>query len=718
MKLFFILILVLSANAFADWQLPRFNRNDNSFGGLRTVWSCPSRNRGDMPAEREVEIVYDESGRASFRPDVFRVSANPFRALKNLFGGRRTSQDVGECLKTFLTSFPQAVRNYQQTQCNGSDTPVCTKAAEAISTDAGRAIRDSSFYRKYHADLSAASDLLPQVATPVPETRPDPENIPETTTAPTIPTATTVRPTQSFQATPRPPQDDARARARLLDYLVDNYSQVDDVQEFTRHCPQLGDTPGQNAGYCRQRFNSNQRFLNNLSQMFTSIRGEPIGIRKVLQSVECLPPNGSDFRDVEDLLHSLDSKEDCDPLPEVGDYKLFRKAPGGTQAWYTSGNYLLKKTGADAYEATVNLDFKSAGGTSTPEQMMSHVRTCLASASPYLKGPNGAKISIKALTPQETADQLPASERPFPGQINILPEGTEINSGNFHSKIDCATVTHEVLHHLGLCDEYKETRTNLVSGMSRSRAEEWSCRVVPNRPSIMKNHVEAFNAAIPQQYRCNCVSESCRTLFSGQDARSANLRKTLMTISPNSVLTFAASKYCSDPVYLSSTENVPDPDKAFVDVRHSPGTLTFQHRLVFMNGHRLTYARKNVTCNCPAGDAECSSYLARAAEIMPTNPPADSCPHYTTDGGRSVAPEGAQGAIDANGFSVVTTPRAESLISPNQFDKILTGACMTSPSSLFKRCSEFAYSAEGTSTCAEKPAECSNDDRFLGVGAQ
>ncbi len=191
-----------------------------------------------------------------------------------------------------------------------------------------------------------------------------------------------------------------------------------------------------------------------------------------------------------------------------------------------------------------------------------------------------------------------------------------------------------------------------------------------------------------------------------------------MTISPNSVLTFAASKYCSDPVYLASTENVPNPDKAFVDVRHSPGALTFQHRLVFMDGQRLTYARKNVTCNCPAGDSECSSYLARAAEIMPTNPPADSCPHYTTDAGRSVAPEGATGNISANGFTIVTTPRAESLISPNQFDKILTGACTTSPSSLFKRCSEFAYSAEGSSTCAQKPAECSNDDQFLGVRAQ
>ncbi len=140
MKLFtLVFITIFSLSAFADWGLPRFNRNDNSNGGLRTVWTCPV-NRGDMPEQREVEIFYNADGQLSFRPDIFGRSMNPLNALRSLFGGRRNSSGVDECLRSFMNTIPQAVANYQEARCSGSSELVCTRAAQDITLDAGRKI--------------------------------------------------------------------------------------------------------------------------------------------------------------------------------------------------------------------------------------------------------------------------------------------------------------------------------------------------------------------------------------------------------------------------------------------------------------------------------------------------------------------------------------------------------------------------------------------------
>ncbi len=713
MKLFTLLILtIFSITASADWSLPRFNRDDNSNGGLRAVWSCPV-NRGDMPEMSEVEIYYDTDGQIAFRPDLFGRSLNPINAIRRLFG-RKNSTNVDECLRSFMNTIPQAVANYQEARCSGSSDLVCNRTPQQIFQEAGRKIRSSHFFTKYRNDVASLQDIIPE---PVVTER----------SVPAVPTPDIRRPVAD-RIVPRPEENPDRARTRLLDYMIDNYSKFADIKEYARFCPDLGSTTGANANYCQDRHNRNNSFLTNLSQMFTAVRGEPISQTRLLQSIECLPPNRQEFNDLTDILHSMDSKEDCSPLNSVGDYKLFRKAQAGTPAWYTSGNYLLKKTADDTYEATLNLDFRDIGGAINSQQMMAKVQRCLSDASPFMRGPGGAKLNIRALSPAEIDAQIPRSERPLPGVINVIPDqvradngvmvNNEINAGNFHSKIDCPTVTHEVLHHLGLCDEYRETRTNIVPGLTRSRAEEWSCRVVPTAPSIMRSQNEVYNGAIPQQFSCNCVNDGCRNAMRGTDARSVAHRRLLMAASSYEVLGSLAP-HCSNPVYLETVETVTEPDKAYTNIQSRPGVLTFQNRALLTENGRFKVTRKNVTCTCPEGDVSCPAALAAVAERISNNPEVKDCPAHTSSASeKGLASPGAATAFNENGFTVVTTPTLPSLVSPNQFDKILTGDCRQGTSAIYKRCAEFSYSSQDSATCSQKPAECSDDNQFLGRGSE
>lgn len=741
MKLLFVLLFAtLSYSAFAQWRLPSFG--NDSTGGLRAVWSCQTSDRGEMPAEKEVEIYYDEYGTMKFRPDIFRMKFNPLNEINKLIGRRRGSSDVDQCLRTFINTIPQAIRTYQATQCEGLTIPTCARIPAEIITDVQSSLRSSPFYNRYQSELADVAELNPRPITSTPEvvTVPEvkPEVIPEVEVTPetevTETEKTPVEPSEvpssivqviparpvttetARQEVPRPQADVDRARTRLLDYMSDNAARIDRLKDFGNFCPNLGETTGPNANYCRQTMQYNTDLLTRMSQMFTAVRGEPVSVSRVVQSLECVPLAVNEFADIEGILRRLDKKEECAPLPSVGDFKLFKKTHG-PPSWYTTGNYLLKKTGDNTYEATMALEFRNLGGSATTEEMMASVKSCLGTVNPYLKGPGGEKISLRALTRQEANEQLPPGERPAVDQINIQPDGIAIDSQNFTGKADCPTIAHELLHHLGLCDEYRETRTNIVSGMSRSRVEEWSCRNVPAKTSIMKNHVEAFNSTIPQQFTCECQNETCRRSLSSSSPAAVAQRKILMTASSGAILGMNASRCVQ--TYLPTTTVIPDPEKAFTDVNVSGGRLTFQQRSVIASGNQFLTSRANVTCSCPAEDADCPAAFARAAGFLRENPQTENCPWLTRPvGQKTAASPGASTTSDGNSFTVVTTPKNESLLTPSHFDKILTGSCMTSPSSLYKQCSEYAYISQDSAACANKPASCSDDNLVFGVTPQ
>ena len=726
MKLLFCFTLFFMSCAYGgiipeDFKLPRFDRFDNSRGGLRAVWSCPTGNRGNMPEEKEIRFSYDKNGNLKFSPDIFKKKFDPIKAISSLFGGgkERPSSDLDECLRAFLNTIPTAVTDYQQSRCSGSSDLICLRSSSDISTDVAVKIRQSNFYGKYESelrslDLPRARPELPQEVIPVvrPETRP--EVVTRAERDP-VPPTTTVAPRTKESPIARPEVDSDLARTRLLDYLIANNSSIAEVKEFAKHCPQLDRTTGVNMknGYCVFFHNKHNAFLTRLSQMFSAVRGESVPVERLLESLECLPPRSERFGDLEDILHSLERKDDCSPLAKIGDYKVFKKESGDTRDWYTSGNYLLKKTGDNSFEAVLNLDFKSMNGSTTPAQMMGKVRGCLSSVNPYLKGPGGGQLAIKVLSPAEAASELPMSERPLPGTITISSDDAEVNSGNFTPKIDCPTITHELLHHLGLCDEYKEGRTNILPGMTRSRAVEWSCRVVPTAPSIMKDHIQAFENTVPKQFSCRCNTESCNSIVNGTNPQSESYKKVMIAALPSQILRSVES-YCRSQ-YDTSVGQVPEPGSAYANIQKRPGFLSFQNRRLGVSGSTVYYSRQNITCQCPSGDVDCERAINSAVAKMEQKPVRSACPaEMVTMGEPSSAAKGSTSQFGNGVMTVVTNPQAESLLSPNHFDKILTGSCPETPPSIYKSCSHYAYISNESESCKEKPPACSDDSAFFG----
>ena len=118
-------------------------------------------------------------------------------------------------------------------------------------------------------------------------------------------------------------------------------------------------------------------------------------------------------------------------------------------------------------------------------------------------GPNGEKLNIVIEPPsaKEACEKEPKT-------IKIGSREHRSNQMKYESDIDCPTITHEVLHLLGLCDEYKEEfKGFLVSSDTReikmTNGEEkpdnendqfvlaYDCRVTAKN-SIMSNHYERW----------------------------------------------------------------------------------------------------------------------------------------------------------------------------------------------------------------------------------
>ena len=78
--------------------------------------------------------------------------------------------------------------------------------------------------------------------------------------------------------------------------------------------------------------------------------------------------------------------------------------------------------------------------------------------------------------------------------INVLPEPVRIrqNSATYTPATDCATLLHEVLHLLGLVDEYKEAATEIPDPVTgKNRPVDFQCRPLGPPDSIMSSHFSA-----------------------------------------------------------------------------------------------------------------------------------------------------------------------------------------------------------------------------------
>ena len=221
--------------------------------------------------------------------------------------------------------------------------------------------------------------------------------------------------------------------------------------------------------------------------------------REVVQTLEAQTPclecaiksgEKGEFHKLSDWLKSLDKVSQCSELGPGQEKRVYSGT--GLRRSYNiqevDGSYLIPLTmtfSADEdYDGEVPKD-------QVPQEYMIIVQRCIDEANEKMLGPQGEKLKIVIQQPVEQREEdCPDSEII---EIKIGSKNHRSNAGKYEADIDCSAVTHEVLHRLGLCDEYREELNghyeNIETGervSSRSMTKEEITQLRENEKYIFK----------------------------------------------------------------------------------------------------------------------------------------------------------------------------------------------------------------------------------------
>tara|TARA_B100001971_G_scaffold129103_1_gene119113 strand:+ start:168959 stop:171610 length:2652 start_codon:yes stop_codon:yes gene_type:complete len=457
---------------------------------------------------------------------------------------------------------------------------------------------------------------------------------------------------------------------------------------------------------------------------------------------------GSDFKDVRSLLANMRNVNMCSPL-EVGETKV-------VEDFATTGvkmRYALKRNSTRELQANVVINFETpdADATETQESMMARTKECLETTSSYFNSPNGETIRVNVLTPDE-ANALPQSERPRVNNVGIGDPEMRSNSGKYASNTGCGTITHEVLHLMGLCDEYRETQrgyyVNTLTGETVNEDDEAAksdenvefvlayneCRAISETPSIMSSHWDAL--------RFNTASKSSCTCIEGRESRCARLtneaegNSKLLDFSIRNPFDYMnqyndiceTKTIASKPIYNESELN---------DFTVTPTRQIIYNNSVTINMHSLNLAASGGTighmnsyrfqCQCTEGDSSCMNRLKNLKEddLASMNQVTSSCP-FPLFGAKKNSEfnemisrdelEGVESAVNVIGSNEIqiikppTNPNA-TLLHPAHFTRIKYGSCQEKAQT-YSMCAKYAYKGLAKD-CPDRPAACDEEDQWL-----
>ena len=211
-----------------------------------------------------------------------------------------------------------------------------------------------------------------------------------------------------------------------------------------------------------------------------------------------------------ELIEGLEQKVQCTTL-KPGQQK---RVHAGTDPGLNS-SYLLKKETDGSYSIAFNLHLSadedydgSVPKQEVPEHYLKKIRQCLQKANQKLLGPEGQKLSI-IINKSENQKEQTCKESDTKN-ITIGSKDFRSSHQKYRSNIDCPTITHEILHLLGLCDTYKEKTLGyyidplngeIISPPKKSISPQMSpghfqpaydCRVTKQN-NIMSNHHERWD---------------------------------------------------------------------------------------------------------------------------------------------------------------------------------------------------------------------------------
>lgn len=174
-------------------------------------------------------------------------------------------------------------------------------------------------------------------------------------------------------------------------------------------------------------------------------------------------------------------------------------------------NYVLTKLSDSQYQIDLPLDVHEKGfqgiksrlglsQSATETEMRNRIRGCAALHQNALRGPNGEQFVLNPIVKKEdkTAWHIGVSNSV---SIEKTPNYRS-DSENYAENISCAAILHELLHLLGLVDEYEES--DPASPFYRG------CRVRGPDSSIMSDHYHAIQSLnLPAQSGMTYKTEVC-----------------------------------------------------------------------------------------------------------------------------------------------------------------------------------------------------------------
>ena len=288
---------------------------------------------------------------------------------------------------------------------------------------------------------------------------------------------------------------------------------------------------------CLEEENKKHPVCESMSKNIDIVRGRVLELAElaygpdVLKTTEAKAPcldcvdNAKDMslNLLSDLIHPFSEGEhsQCSELEPGQEKRIY----SGTML--NNNSYNIKKAKAGTYSIPLNLKFSAdedydgdVPKDQVPAYYMREVQNCLNKANEKMLGPDGEKLKIVIQAPKkQDTDRCENSDTK---EIAIGSQEHRSHVRKYASDIDCPTITHEVLHLLGLCDEYEETargyythtQTGEVVGetQSRFRADEINEKFA---------FVEGYE--FKSQYGCRVTF--INSIMSDQDERWDNVFK-------------------------------------------------------------------------------------------------------------------------------------------------------------------------------------------------
>jgi hypothetical protein len=450
--------------------------------------------------------------------------------------------------------------------------------------------------------------------------------------------------------------------------------------------------------------------------------------------------------EIENLLNEFETINECSEV-KVGDQKLV-----ASNKLTTSQYYLLERKSDKKYTVKLNLDFITSsqiGGEidKSTNEMKDFVRGCADKFNPYLKDPLGRSLQIEVLSPDDFKNK-PKFETPERLSISLKPAGSRSHSRGYATDIPCETVIHELMHLMGLVDEYEEKvngyfvhkdtneiltrKSHIPSGERDNYIRKISfkdCRSVSKISSIMSDQKNHFKAINPNKKICKCKIKG-----SGKEYENAYNRCINNVVKLKSATLTKASLLRTVYVpHVNPDYHCKQVDSEMIDIKNEKDIEKIQsvsNMITSKDEYRFTYNtvdlfngsgpvgrlnKYSYHCNCAGSEnKEKCEAVKNQHEYLSKNlyefSKSDECPFYAEEissftGNKKIKlkeDEFIQGEPLSNNIPAFRVA---------QFERIIQGSCANKVKK-YTTCAKNAYKHD-KKWCPDKPSYCEDESLWL-----